>query len=397
MRLHFLGDTLHPIRRLRAAQLSRAVSDKERIMSVTMYLKTFRFFGAACALAATAARATPILFDPVLALVDQPVAPRVVALSLSGTGFGKPLAGSSRVVVENPSLPTLTFPWPATELLAWRDTQVILSVPPAYRRARVRVVDGAGASSATVNAVYYDYAEFPTGTPGDDSPPLALAADAGGKIWINGEYHHELKRFDPATGDITSYRIPYPPDTTPLFCGHNVSPLGEDILIDDEGGVGFSEGGNEPGCPVEDHSRVLRLNPTSGKFTIFNIPGDHNGVAGLAYDRANHRMWYTLAQRAGCVDASGNPKQCPPIWANPRIFRHAGVGSFDTHATSLACAPGAACFVFPGATCSGAPIHTCANAPSRPCMTDSDCALAERLCSAGADPCFEELSVDPIG
>src|SRR5262245_66479723 len=132
MQVHLVGDALHPIRRLRAAQLSRAVSDRERIMSVTMYLKTFRFFGAACALAATAARATPVLFDPVLALVDQPTAPRVVALSLCGTGFGTPLAGSSRVVIDNPSLPTLTLSWPVPQLLAWRDTQVIVSVPPAY-------------------------------------------------------------------------------------------------------------------------------------------------------------------------------------------------------------------------------------------------------------------------
>src|SRR5262249_46698797 len=159
-------------------------------------LKLSRLFGAVCAFAATAATAAPVLFDPVLALVDQPTAPRVVALSLSGTGFGTPLAGSSRVVIENPSLPTLTFSCPAPQLLARRHTQVIVSVPPAYRSARARVVDATGASSATVAAVYYDYAAFPTGTPTDNSPPLALAADASGKIWINGEYHRELKRFD---------------------------------------------------------------------------------------------------------------------------------------------------------------------------------------------------------
>src|SRR5262249_37004942 len=191
--------------------------------------------------------------------------------------------------------------------LGWRDTQVILSVPPAYRSARARVVDSAGARSATVSTVYYDYATFPTGTPTDDSPPLALAADARGNIWINGEFHRELKRFDPATEAITSYPVPYPPAPTALFCGHNVSPLGEDILIDDHGGVWFSEGGSEPGCPLVDHSRVLRFNPATGAFTVFNIPGDHNGVAGLAYDSSHDRMYYTLAQRAGCVDASGNP------------------------------------------------------------------------------------------
>src|SRR5262249_5870386 len=201
--------------------------------------------------------------------------------------------------------------------------------------------------------------------------------------------------FDPATGAITSYPVPYPAPPAALFCGRNVSPLGEGIVIDEQGGGGFSEGGNEPGCPGVDHSRGLRLNPTTGSFTIFNIPGDHNGVSGLFYDAANHRMWYTLAKRAGCIDASGNPRQCAPFWDTVTIFRHAGVGSFDTHATSLACAPGDPCFVFPEATCSGAPIHTCANDPSRQCLTDSDCALADRLCEAGADPCFAELSVDP--
>jgi streptogramin lyase len=366
-------------------------------MSLTTHRKVVRFFGTVCALAATAARATPVLFDPVLAVVDQPTAPRVVALSLSGTGFRAPLAGSSRVVIENPSLPTLTFPWPSPQLLAWRDTQIVLSVPPAYRNARVRVVESSGASSATVNVEYYDYQAFPTGTRADDSPPLALAADAGGKIWINAEFHRELKRLDPATGTITGYPIPYPAPPTALFGGGNISPLGEDILIDEQGGVWLTEGGNEPGCSKVDHSRVLRLNPTTGVFTIFNVPGDRNGVAGLAYDRSNHRLWYTLGKREGCVDASGNPRPCVPFLEKPRIFRHAGVGSFDTHATSLACAPHDPYFGFPAAVCGGAPIHTCANAPSVECLSDDDCALANRLCAADANPCFTELSVDPVG
>src|SRR5215813_13349351 len=98
-------------------------------MAVNTHLRALTFFGTVFAIVARTASAAPVLFDPVLALIDQPTAPRVVVLSLSGTGFGVPLAGTSRVVIENPSLTTLTFSWPSPQLLGWRDTQVIVSVP----------------------------------------------------------------------------------------------------------------------------------------------------------------------------------------------------------------------------------------------------------------------------
>ena len=135
--------------------------------------------------------------------------------------------------------------------------------------------------------------------------PLALALDAGAAhALLDEEYQREeIKAMSTISGAWTVVPIPSPPDPGPFatktYCGDcrtQISELGESAVVDTAGRVWISQGGGllyTAGFP--NHSRIVRWDPPTGGLRVYDLPGDHNEVTGLAWDAPAHRLWYAQA------------------------------------------------------------------------------------------------------
>lgn len=147
----------------------------------------------------------------------------------------------------------------------------------------------------------FEYESFPIPpTPGTNASPLAVDVDAKGRVWINSEFHKgEIHWYDPAAGKVVALPVPGAPEpgihATTIFGDHRttMTMCGEDILVDPEGRVWWTEGGGylyEGKHP--NHSRIVCYEPDSGRFRAYNVPGDRNEVIGCAWDEKRRRLWF---------------------------------------------------------------------------------------------------------
>jgi len=325
-----------------------------------------------------------------------------VAVSVTGAGLGSPVAGpavacgapgsGAFLEILSDARPTIV---PSTDprIVLWRNNRIVVKLHPARQAVGVRVCTPTGASDAS-DIGYYTYSHFALPpSEGTNPGPLALAVDARHRVWINEEFHLELKYFDPMTQRFTSLPIPRPidpgPFATTLLGEHRtqISHSGEALVVDPYQRVWFTQGGAEPYPGDEpDHSRVVSYDPrdASGEgFRVFNIPGDHNGVYGVAWDAHRHRIWFTEAARQS--------EGIPPVVAQPArlvSFDPERI-PFDNHfdfAATNTCTPAAAPMQ-PG---------RCSNVPWRACLTPDDCVLAEQICPPDASDdsnCYREYEL----
>jgi len=345
--------------------------------------------------------AGPRLTAPALALVHDDPADNpqgFVALSLTGAGFGAAQLGGTEGNCEG--APFVEISW-ANEALRvpsvdrrvrlWNDTRVVVTIPPASPLSTVRLCTARGWTSAVAVDVYrYDHFALPP-SPGTNPAPLALAIDARARVWINEEFHVDLKYFDSRAEAFSVLSIPRPPDPGPFALtiaderATQISQHGEAIEVDPGGRIWLSQGGGAPySRDVADHSRIVAYDPDAApgeRFRVYNVPGDHNGVYGVAWDRERRRVWFAQAARQG-----------PPP-ARETVLR-ARLTSFDPAAVAsdghFAFSPTAIC------AADGAAGGTCGNAPWRRCLTAGDCVLATSICApgAGAEPgCYREYEL----
>src|SRR5262249_2359661 len=127
--------------------------------------------GMTAAILALASRAwaQPVAYAPALAIAD----PSLVAVSVTGSGFGSPAAGPQAEVTTGSSV--LTIASTDRAVLRWTDRQVVLKVAPTVPSAAVRVRVGS-AASGSVAARFYVHDWFETNRPlevGTNPTPLA--------------------------------------------------------------------------------------------------------------------------------------------------------------------------------------------------------------------------------
>src|SRR5262249_25794065 len=77
---------------------------------------------------------------------------------------------------------------------------------------------------------------------------------------------------------------------------------GEDVIVDGNGKVWFSESGSSPySGPNPNHGRIVMLDPKDGPnggvLHTLNIPGDNNGISGLSWDATRGKIWFTETRR----------------------------------------------------------------------------------------------------
>src|SRR5262249_41237229 len=253
-------------------------------------------------------------------------------------------------------------------------------------------------TSAAIAKWTYEHIDVLAG-PVYNSVPLSVARDPGGYVWMNEEFHSHLKRVN----DPGMLTLPLPQNATGLYAwmhaGIDTGPtqmsvLGEDIMVDPQGRVWMTEGGSAPyGGTKPNHARIIMYDPAVGVIRTLNIPGDRNGVFGLAWDSLRNRIWFTesrrslrpqgsfsevIAQRARVTSFDptciGN-YLCP----NPPNYNFPNwqtTFSYDTDATSWTCVG--------GSTSPTAPtVGTCQNSSGnngRKCFTSQDCVLSNLRC-----------------
>jgi streptogramin lyase len=354
--------------------------------------------------------ATPTLYAPATALVhvDPDDNPRSeMLLSLIGERLGLPLAAPPRgprcgtqrehyfVRIRAAGQPVLEIESTQRQSIRlWSDRQIVLWIPGALAGApelRIEVCTPGGLLSAVpVQRFVYDHFAVPRSDPEANPSPLAIAIDARSTVWVNEEFHSQVKSLS-AEGEWSILDIPHPPGpgtfALTIFgeSRSRVATFGESILVDPEQRVWLSEGGPAPyPGALPNHSRVLRIDPGNDEVTAYMVPGDNNGVIGLAFARDSGRIWFTQAKRV-TVDADGAP----------RVVHEASLSSFDPMAiepnSSQDLAPASPCALSPGAA-----VGTCSATPQRRCARDEDCTLAEQVCLDSSDSKVACFRVYPL-
>jgi streptogramin lyase len=304
--------------------------------------------------------AVPRLNAPLYATI------RALPLTLTGEGFGAPGPGSA-LLFRFADGTRLAVPSTAPQILAWNDARIVLDGDAEARASHVLVRTPEGLSRpARVDVYAYDWFDIPT-TPGTDALPLAIAVGADGQVWVNQEFHLDFQWLDPATGVVTALSPPRPPDPGPfateIFGDHRTqtSVAGESVLVDPMGNVWFSQGGGYLyGGVHPNHSRIVRYDPdapAAERWRVYNVPGDRNEVAGLAWDATRGRIWFSN----GGFEAAAPIPSPSLVSFDPETTPWDNDFDFSTPLDHLVCEPGGTddgCFrVHPLPETSLAPSH----------------------------------------
>jgi streptogramin lyase len=292
----------------------------------------------ACLLLAAPPSAQPRLDAPVYATI------RPEPLVLSGSGFGAP-GPEARLIVRLDGR-QVAIASTSARILAWEDGRIVVATDAGARSAEVRVRTAGGQTPFVPAEVYaYDWFDIPP-TAGTNALPLAIAVGADGQVWVNQEFHLDFQHLDPTTGVVTALSPPRPPGPGPfasqLFGDHRTqtSILGESVLVDPHGNVWFSQGGGYLYTGVHpNHSRIVRYDPdapAAERWRVYNVPGDQNEVAGLAWDATRGRLWFTN----GGFEAEA-PVPSPSLVAfDPETTPWDNDFDFSTPLDHLVCPPG---------------------------------------------------------
>lgn len=377
------------------------------------------------------AAATPQAYSPALALfhtdsVDNST--NVVQLSITGDGFGAAQSGtfaaadcgtaaggSFAIVSSGPSSIFTARSTVGSEVSAWTNRQIVVKLGAAnggLAGLSVRICTASGKStSAAVTKWVYEHVDISTSTV--NSLPLSMARDGGGNVWVNEEFHNQVKRMTSAFA-WTSFNIPQftPPGIfawTPTGSDVRVSfsVLGEDVIVDAAGRVWFSEGGATPYNGLNpNHGRIVMYDPSAAVVRTLNVPGDNNGIFGLAWDAAHNKIWFTESRRS--MRVGFNPEViayrarvtsfdptcvgnylCPNP-PNYSIANWVGNFNFDAEAATWTCL---------GGSTSPPTVGTCQKASGnngRKCFTNQDCSLSYLRCTSSTIYdywCFHEYEI----
>jgi streptogramin lyase len=348
---------------------------------------------------AVTAEARMVAYSPALAVRTK--GSPFLALSVTGEGFGAPAPSAALLVNGFEAGVPVRLEIPSTDprVFVWKDVQIVVKLPPALDRAHAMVVTP-GHRSQRVRAAYYRHDTFDTSEAGGaNSPPTHIAIDPAGRVWVNPEYKVNYYFFDPDAERVRPALFPRAATPAPFrecmgrTCVATRDPSGgEAIVIDDLGRVWMPESGGAPGDgEPRNHGRVIMYDPQNRTVRLYNLPGDHNGTNGIAWDKARRRIWLSQTNDL----RFGN-------YANMLSFDPEGV-PFEVFDWDIAMPPPTVVSAFDFTTeaaCQGVTstvLGTCSNAPHHACVTADDCVLAHLLCAPGVSDdgaCYHEY---PLG
>jgi streptogramin lyase len=262
-------------------------------------------------------------------------APYRTEISLTGSGFGAPVAGAYLFVKKQ----TYAAYVASTNCLVWTDSLIIATVPVTLIGGSIEVFTSSGNSGSAVPiARTYQFQSYPIPpTPGTNAHPLAIAADNAGRVWDLEEYHLNFQLLAPGAAQVVGLTMPHPevPPFAMTMWGDDpsqTSVMGEDVIVDPSGGIWLAQGGSFLYNGVNpNHSRIVNYNPTTQAFRVYNIPGDNNEVNGLTWDVMHDRIWFT-------ENNEGQPAKIASF--NPDKVPFDNDFNFDASLDTLLCQPG---------------------------------------------------------
>lgn len=132
--------------------------------------------------------------------------------------------------------------------------------------------------------------------------PLDLVIDNRSQVWIHSEFSNSILKINRHTGEKQWIALP---DDGPIFgFGERgrttITSLAEDIVFDGKSHVWLTQGGAF-GLYRGDgnHSRIVSVNINTNEATSYPVPGDHNSVIGIDYDRQNNKIYFVEGSFAG--------------------------------------------------------------------------------------------------
>ncbi len=249
---------------------------------------------------------TPLPLGAISAYALSLESGKKTVLKITGSGFGTPSAsslitldlkeGTEKISSRNAAVKT------------WRDNEIVAVLPLTRTSGTVNVTTKHSAfRPAKIEAYLYTSFAIPFDNPKAVGLPISLAVDREGRVWINEEFHRDLHVWEPSTSRARAIPIPRPDEKlfTSVFGKNEVrtgtSGNGEDIMVDPEGKVWFTEGGQAPyGGKYPNHGRLVRYDPRSPegqRYRVYNLPGDNNQPIGIAFDTKRRRVWFASAER----------------------------------------------------------------------------------------------------
>jgi streptogramin lyase len=352
--------------------------------------------------------ASPQIDPPVTGLFHEDPADNPegrVLLSVTGSGFGTPetaapwdafIRDAFVRIVDARGDELLTASASDAEIVhLWSERQIVLTVPEELITGpgtALQVCAPGGASAAAEVASFrYEHYDVPRSDLSTNPLPLALAVDPSGAVWLNEEFHTQIKRLSPR-GGWSVVDVPQAGGAgifaSTLFGDDptRIATLGEQVLVDPRGRIWFSESGEALyGGEHANRARILMVDPSHSELQVFNVPGDNGGVIGLAWDPEGERLWFTQARRFARV---GQVEY---------VAQEARLTSFDPSVI-----PSAPLYDFPPVeSCerpAGETLGTCSISAHRRCIDDRDCVLAHQVCAPGGSDdraCFREHELPP--
>jgi polyhydroxybutyrate depolymerase len=228
-------------------------------------------------------------------VIDEPIVATVYAGSITLHGANLGDASSSRSIRFDYGTLSQTVLATSPLVQTWEADGIAVTLPAEVRSGRLTItVDGA--TSDPVDLLVFSYQ--PLAEP-SNKLELALAVAPNRALWVNQEFHLELKSFAP-DGAYQALTIPQAAGPG-IFAATRfgdyatrISILGEDITVAGDGKVWFTEGGAEFYSGRHyNSSRIVSYDPASGVFQCFNAPLDNAQVIGLVIDEGRGMVWYS--------------------------------------------------------------------------------------------------------
>jgi streptogramin lyase len=229
-------------------------------------------------------------------------------VEITGSGFGVP--GDSSFIRFEFGTRQIELPSQSASIIEWSDSRIVFSLPNEVQSGTVSLVSSGKAGSPIDLLVFHHNVTDISA----NKLPLAITLGEEGEVWLNSEFHREIKRVRPGADPTTTIiQIPQAADgifAETLFADHRttVSSLGEDITVDSQGDVWFTEGG---GLLYEGEffntSRIVRYDPDEGTFVCYNAPIDNAQVVGVLIDEARGLVWYSEGGASGNAISAFDP------------------------------------------------------------------------------------------